>query len=79
MAIIGIDLGTTTSEACFMRNGSPEMVRDFLSGNDITPSVVGVDPRTKQVIVGEKAKSLLLQYQTSLYPKLSAKWVQARN
>jgi len=62
MAIIGIDLGTTTSEACFMRNGSPEMIRDFSSGNDITPSVVGVDPRSKQVIVGEKAKSLLLQY-----------------
>ena len=40
--IIGIDLGTSTTEAAIIRNGKPEMILNF-DGEVITPSVVGVD------------------------------------
>ena len=55
--ILGIDLGTTTSEACIYRNDNPKMLRNE-STNDITPSVLGIDPKTKMLEVGESAKSL---------------------
>lgn len=56
--IIGIDLGTSTTEAAVIRNGKPEMILNF-DGEVITPSAVGMDG-DKKLVYGEKAKS---QYQ----------------
>lgn len=56
--IIGIDLGTSTTEAAIIRNGKPEMILNF-DGEVITPSVVGVDA-DKNFIFGDKAKSQYL-------------------
>ena len=59
MAIIGIDLGTTTSEAAVFESGKPRMIRDK-AGYEIVPSVVGIDPQTKEIIIGERARNQLL-------------------
>ena len=40
--IIGIDLGTSTSEAAIIRDGKPEMILNY-DGEVITPSAVGID------------------------------------
>ena len=56
--IIGIDLGTSTTEAAVYQDGKPVLILNF-DGKEITPSVVGVDD-TGNVIVGEKAEAQLL-------------------
>lgn len=56
--IIGIDLGTATTEAAVFRNGKPEMIPNF-DGNLVTPSVVGMD-ESGNFIIGEKAKAQFL-------------------
>ena len=56
--IIGIDLGTSTSEAAIIRDGKPEMILNF-SGQVITPSAVGIDA-DQQIMFGEKAKAQYL-------------------
>lgn len=53
--IIGIDLGTTTTEAAVFRNEATEMLLNF-DGNIVTPSVVGLD-ESGNMIVGEKARA----------------------
>lgn len=55
--IVGIDLGTTTSEIAYINNGEPEVIKNGYSS--ITPSVVGLD-KNYNVIVGEKAKDQIL-------------------
>lgn len=57
MAFIGIDLGTTTTEACIVRDGRLVMIKNE-QGQDIFPSVVGVDPVSRGFIFGESAESL---------------------
>jgi molecular chaperone DnaK len=53
--IVGIDLGTSTSEISVFRNGKPEFVRDIRqSRHGILPSVVSVG-RLGELIVGEQA------------------------
>lgn len=56
--IIGIDLGTSTTEAAVYQDGKPVIMLNF-DGREITPSVVGLDD-TGNVIVGEKAQAQLL-------------------
>lgn len=56
--VIGIDLGTATTEAAVFRNGKAEMIRNP-EGNIVTPSVVGLD-ESGNFIVGEKAKAQYL-------------------
>lgn len=56
--IIGIDLGTSTSEAAIIRNGKPEMILNF-DGEVITPSAVGVDA-DRNFVFGNKAKAQYL-------------------
>lgn len=51
--IIGIDLGTSTTEAAVFRDGKPEIIRNF-DKERITPSVVGMD-EAGNLIVGEQA------------------------
>lgn len=53
--VIGIDLGTTTTEAAVYRNGKPEMILNF-DGQMVTPSAVGVD-ESGNFIIGEKARA----------------------
>ena len=57
-AIIGIDLGTSTTEAAVYRDGKPEMILN-LEGRIITPSAVGLDEGGNWV-VGARAKAQYL-------------------
>lgn len=50
---VGIDLGTTNSEAAANRKGKVEIVKNVL-GDEYTPSVFGVD-KGKNHVVGKKA------------------------
>ena len=52
--IIGIDLGTTTSEISYINNGKPEIIINNL-GDRITPSVVHLD-EDGDFVVGKYAK-----------------------
>lgn len=52
--IVGIDLGTTTSEIAYIKNGKPEIIKNGISS--ITPSVVGLN-KNLEVVVGQPAKN----------------------
>ena len=52
--IIGIDLGTTTSEIAYVKDGKPEVIINELGGR-ITPSVVGLTDEN-EIIIGNTAK-----------------------
>jgi len=53
--IIGIDLGTTTSEACiYISKSKLKMIRNE-DGDDIIASVVGFDDVDKAIVIGEDA------------------------
>ena len=56
--IIGIDLGTSTTEAAVIRDGKPLMIAN-MENEIITPSVVGID-NSGNIIVGEKARAQYL-------------------
>lgn len=56
--IIGIDLGTSTTEAAVIRDGRPVMIAN-LENEIITPSAVGIDTGGNWVI-GEKARAQYL-------------------
>lgn len=65
MKIIGIDLGTTNSlGACFL-NGRPQIIANSL-GNNLTPSVVGLDDNG-EILVGAAARERLVSH-----PQLTA-------
>ncbi len=51
--VIGIDLGTSTTEAAVIRDGKPELLLNF-DGKQVTPSVVGMDA-SGNILVGEAA------------------------
>ena len=51
--IVGIDLGTTNSEAAIIREGRPVVISDA-AGEKIVPSFVGLSP-TGEMLVGEPA------------------------
>ncbi len=53
--VIGIDLGTTTTEAAVYRDGKVEMILNY-DGSIVTPSAVGLD-ETGNMIVGQKARA----------------------
>lgn len=56
--ILGIDLGTSTTECAVFENGIPKMILNF-ENNVITPSVVGID-ESGSWVAGEKAKAQYL-------------------
>ena len=56
--IIGIDLGTTTSEISYLKDGRPQLIKNN-SGEDFTFSVVGVEESGK-IVVGQEAKKQLV-------------------
>lgn len=57
--IIGIDLGTTTSEIAYVKDGKPCIIRNIEEGDEhVIPSVVSIDG--EDIKVGKKAKNQLL-------------------
>ena len=56
--IIGIDLGTTTSEIAYIENDEPKIIPDCF-GNRIVPSVVG-KKEDGTVVVGQVAYNQLI-------------------
>lgn len=56
--VIGIDLGTTTTEAAVFRDGKAEMILN-MEGNIVTPSAVGLD-ESGNFVIGEKARAQFL-------------------
>lgn len=59
-AIIGIDLGTSTTEAAVFKNGKSHLIPNP-EGDIITPSVVGLDEE-ECFIIGKKAEEQFLIY-----------------
>lgn len=53
--VIGIDLGTSTSEAAYLKDGKPELIPNTMGGY-ITPSIVYLNAEGV-IKVGEEAKS----------------------
>ena len=53
--IIGIDLGTTNSVAAVMEGGEPTVIPSA-EGGRLFPSVVAVNPKTSERLVGQIAK-----------------------
>src|SRR5437899_8448876 len=53
--VLGIDLGTTNSVVAIMEAGEPSVLENA-EGNRLTPSVVAVNPRTGERLVGQVAK-----------------------
>lgn len=56
--IVGIDLGTSTSEIAVFENGKAIVINN-LSGEPITPSVVGISMEN-ELVVGKEAKDQLI-------------------
>ena len=52
---VGIDLGTTNTLACYMKQGKPKIVR--FSGRDMLPSFLYVK-KDGSIVIGEAAKQL---------------------
>ncbi|MBO5111404.1 MAG: Hsp70 family protein [Clostridia bacterium] len=69
--IIGIDLGTTYSCACYMDGGGFLRAIETEEGSYVTPSVVCFEPDGGQVVVGWEAKieGSLYPERTTLFPK----------
>ena len=57
-SIVGIDLGTSTSEIAIFKNGEPFVIPNHL-GDYITPSVVGLTDDGR-IIIGKEARDQLL-------------------
>ena len=53
--VLGIDLGTTNSVVAVMDAGEPTVIENA-EGNRTTPSIVAVNPRTGERVVGQVAK-----------------------
>jgi molecular chaperone DnaK len=53
--ILGIDLGTTNSVMAVIEAGEPTILENA-EGNRLTPSVVAVNPKSKEQIVGQVAR-----------------------
>ncbi|MEA2642930.1 MAG: molecular chaperone DnaK [Chloroflexota bacterium] len=53
--VIGIDLGTTNSVMAVMEGGEPVVIPNA-EGSRLTPSVVAVNPKTGELMVGQVAK-----------------------
>lgn len=50
---VGIDLGTTNTLVCYMKNGKPTIIK--VGGSQVVPSVMYVD-EDNSILVGKKAK-----------------------
>lgn len=52
--VVGIDLGTTNTLACYLKKGKPTLIK-FPGSGKLLPSIVYID-ENKDVVVGEKAR-----------------------
>lgn len=68
--VIGIDLGTTNSEVCLIRQGSPVVLEE--DGARLIPSFVGISPEGK-LLVGQEARNQYL-----LYPERTVKSIKRK-
>lgn len=71
MAIIGIDLGTSTCEIAYFKNGKPQIILND-KGERITPSYVGIDTNG-EIVVGQDAKDQFIgrrQFTTMEFKRL---------
>ena len=65
--IIGIDLGTTNSVAAVMEGGEPVVIPSA-EGNRLFPSIVAVNPKTGERLVGQVAKrQAVINPQNTIY------------
>ena len=55
--VIGIDLGTTNSAVATVEEGRPRLI-PARAGGRLTPSVVGLTPKTAERVVGTRAQAL---------------------
>src|SRR5690349_24995318 len=53
--VLGIDLGTTNSVVAIMEGGEPTVLENA-EGSRLTPSVVAVNPKTSERLVGQAAR-----------------------
>src|SRR5579871_5760425 len=53
--VLGIDLGTTNSVAAIMEAGEPTVLENA-EGSRLTPSVVAINPKTGERLVGQIAR-----------------------
>jgi molecular chaperone DnaK len=53
--VLGIDLGTTNSVVAIMEAGEPSVLENA-EGSRLTPSVVAVNPKTNERLVGQVAR-----------------------
>src|SRR3989475_12695689 len=53
--VLGIDLGTTNSVTAIMEAGEPTVLENA-EGSRLTPSVVAVNPKTGERLVGQVAR-----------------------
>ena len=53
--VLGIDLGTTNSVVAIMEAGEPTVLENA-EGSRLTPSVVAVNPKTNERLVGQVAR-----------------------
>lgn len=71
MAIIGIDLGTSTCEIAYFKDGKPQIILND-KGERITPSYVGIDTNG-DIVVGQDAKDQFIgrrQFTTMEFKRL---------
>ncbi|MCA9872065.1 MAG: Hsp70 family protein, partial [Anaerolineales bacterium] len=65
--IIGIDLGTTNSVAAVMEGGEPTVIPSA-EGSRLFPSIVAVNPKTGERLVGQVAKrQAVINPQNTIY------------
>ena len=69
--IIGIDLGTTNSEVAVIQAGRPIIIP--VDGDKILPSVVGRDPASGRLLVGQAARN-----QYILHPRHTVRSIKRR-
>src|SRR5579884_2159026 len=53
--VLGIDLGTTNSVMAIIEAGEPTVIENA-EGSRLTPSVVAINPKTSERLVGQVAK-----------------------
>jgi len=59
--IVGIDLGTTHSLVAYIKDGQPVAVTDQDGDRTLVPSVIFFDTDPEAVIVGDRAKQMLIE------------------
>lgn len=55
--IVGIDLGTTNSAIAIWQEGVPRIIPDVY-GHHLTPSIIAIDPKDGQLVVGHRAHAV---------------------